>query len=273
MARPELWLRQPPVKEKLDMTARAWIVKCAVPFVMLAPLAALGQDPCEEIGSDCREMTAAERKGFEERMVALRAALPAPDPEGYTRSSVESFVESMTSPVGGTMNAAQAPLTCRSWAAGCFPEEANLGFTYSRREDLAKADEKTQDPVKLSQQMASEFENQVQVSAWLRPYPFLVANVDGKCVDVEDETATAIEKTASFLTYRTGDEESGEIHLVVGPRTCKEEDVEPLEQPAKVLAPVVAVEVLITGPTSTIIELAQKIDRKQFASLLGPVVK
>jgi hypothetical protein len=242
-------------------------------FVMLAPHSALGQDPCEEVGSDCRVMTAAERRGFEGRMVALRDALPVPDPERYTRSSVESFVESMTAPVGGTMNPTEAPLTCRSWAAGCFPEEANFGFTYSRKEDLEKANEKTKDLVHLSQQMATEFENQVQVSAWLRPYPFLIANIDGKCVDVADETATAIEKTPSFLTYRTGDEKSGEIHLVFGPRTCKEEDVEQLQQPAKVLAPVVAVEVVITGPTSTIVELEQKISRKQFGSLLGPLVK
>lgn len=255
------------------MMARAWITEGAMLLVMLMPLSAWSQNPCEEIGSDCRVMTAAERKGFEQRMAALQAALPVPDPNIYTRSSVESFVESMTTPAIEMMKQTESPMICRSWSAGCFPEDASHGFAYSRKQDVAKTKEESKDVVDLSQRMTREFENQVQVSAWLRPHPYLVANVDGKCVDVEDPTATAIEKTPTFLTYRTGDEQGATMVMVFGPRTCNEDDVLVVDKPAQSLAPVVSVEVDLTGPTTVILELAQKIDRQALVALLGPVVR
>ena len=255
------------------MTARAWIAKCATLFVMLAPLSASSQDPCSEIGSDCRVMTAAEKKGFEQRMAALRAVLPVPDTEVYAQSSLESYVETMTSPAIEMMKQTDVPMICRSWPAGCFPEEASYGFGYSRKEDLAKGEKKTKDLVELSQMMTTEFANQVQVAAWLRPHPYMVANIDGKCVDVEDPTASAIEETPTFLSYRTGDEEGGTILMVFGPRTCNEDEIMTVEKPARLLAPVVSVELDLTGPTPVITELARKIDRKAFEALLGPVVK
>ena len=242
-------------------------------FVMIAPLSASSQDPCAEIGSDCRVMTAAEKTGFEQRMAALQAALPVPDTEVYARSSLESYVETMPSPAIEMMKQADVAMTCRSWPAGCFPEEASYGFSYSRKEDLAKGEKKTKDLVELSQMMTSEFANQVQIAAWLRPHPHMVANIDGKCVDVEDPTATAIEQTPTFLSYRTGDEEGATILMIFGPRTCNEDDILTIEKPARQFAPVVSVELDITGPTPVITELAKKIDRKAFEALLGPVVK
>jgi hypothetical protein len=75
------------------------------------------QDPCAEQGPDCRLLTSAEVGALKARLLALRAAMPVPDPERWApppdvgEAYTMSFLAELNA--GGTM-------TCGSWPAGAF---------------------------------------------------------------------------------------------------------------------------------------------------------
>ena len=141
------------------------------------------QDPCAEHGPDCRLLTSAEVGALKARLLALRAALPVPNPERW--APPPDVGEAFTMPFLAELNAG-GTMTCGSWPAGAFTERNDVDFVYDGRQ-------KPGEP-------AAAIGNRIEVSATLLPHPYLVENVDGKCVDVSDPEATNIEKTATFST-------------------------------------------------------------------------
>jgi hypothetical protein len=61
--------------------------------------------------------------------------------------------------------------------------------------------------------------------------------------------------------------------MVFGPRTCRKAETVQVETPARNLAPVKAIELVISGPTAEVAALKKKIDRPAFTMLLGPIGK
>lgn len=240
------------------------------------------QNPCDEIGSDCRLMTTAEIKALKDRFLALHAALPVPDPARW--APPVGVDETYTMPFISESNLGGA-MTCNSWPAGCFTENNTISFIYDgvKKNDkpVSKPEESKEnkdlektlkDLATSAQRMQAEMENRIEIDAKLLPYAYLVDNVDGKCVDVTDPEAVNIEKSATFLSWESGD--GTYLTMVFGPRTCKEAETLRVEKPAKVLAPVKSIVLEIVGPNKAeVAALKQKIDRKAFESLLGDVVK
>jgi len=229
---------------------------------------ALAQKPCDEEGPGCRVMSAGEVKAMKERIVAIKAILPVPDPARYAH---DGAAEGSTLPFVAQVNAGGAT-TCLSWRAGCFTTYDTLSFGYLSKADHAKAGTKPQDILAAVQAVQSALENKVEVTVWLRPHAHLVANENGKCVDVTQTGAFNIEKSPTFLTWEDGDEVVN-LHLIFGPRTCKEEETLRVETPAKAFAPVRSLELVISGPKAEVAALKKKLDRKAFEGMLGPVVK
>jgi hypothetical protein len=215
--------------------------------------AAWAQDPCAESGPSCRKLTAPEVQALKARFLALQAALPVPDPARYALADgldvayTMPFVAEAALPV---------PHTGLSWASGCFPEKQEVSFAYDR-----KAGGK-----------GAGWEGRVEVTAWLKPHPHLLDTVDGKCLDVSDPDAVQVEKSALFLSWQAG-EESVSLHVVFGPRTCREQETLQAAKPAAALAPVKSIEITITGPTAEVAVLKKKMNRAALEALLGPVVK
>jgi hypothetical protein len=242
-------------------------------FAVLATLSllspALAQNPCEEIGSDCRVMSGVEVKALKERVLAAKAALPVPDPARYAH---DGAVEASTMPFVAETGIPGAVPTCRSWPAGCLTTLNTLSFGYVRRAERGKTGDKPKDIVAAAQQMMAGFENRVEVNVWLRPHSHLVDDAGGKCVDVSDPEAVNVEKSATFLSWESG-EGVVNLHLVFGPRTCKEAETLNVERPAKAFAPVKSLELQISGPKAEVAALKKKIDRRAFEALLGAVVK
>jgi hypothetical protein len=245
------------------------------------------QNPCAEIGPDCRLMTTAEVNALKERFLALKAALPVPDPARWAPPS--GVDETYTMPFIAELNLG-AILTCNSWPAGCFTEKNSVSFIYDslvKREKAGgkkptepeKASKKPEDiqaaaaaAVLAIQEMQAEIGNRIEVDAKLLPHAYLVDNVNGKCVDVSDPEAVNIEKSATFLSWESGDETS--LTMVFGPRTCKEAETLRVGKPAKVLAPVKSIVLEISGPNKAeVAALKKKINRQAFEALLGDVVK
>jgi hypothetical protein len=240
------------------------------------------QNPCDEIGADCRLMTAAEVKALKDRVLALRAALPVPDPARWVLPA--GVDEAYTMPYIAESNLGAA-MTCNSWPAGCFTENNSVSFIYDAvlkgGEPAKKPDggeeskdlEKTLKDLAASVQgMQAEMANRIEIDAKLLPYAHLVDNVDGKCVDVTETEAVNIEKSAEFLTWESGD--GTRLTMVFGPRTCKEEETLRVEKPAKNLAPVKSIMLEITGPNKAeVTALKKKINRKAFEALLGAVLQ
>jgi hypothetical protein len=56
---------------------------CVIVFAASASPVLAQQDPCAEIGQDCRRLTAAEISALKERLLALQAILPVPDPNRF----------------------------------------------------------------------------------------------------------------------------------------------------------------------------------------------
>jgi hypothetical protein len=236
------------------------------------------QNPCAEIGSDCRIMTTAEVKALKERFFALRAALPVPDPAQWTPPS--GVDESYTMPFVAESNLG-AILTCRSWPAGCFTEKNSVSFIY---DSLTKSDkpktkpkeskdinEALKDALAWVEGMQAEVGNRIEVSATLLPHAYLVDNVNGKCIDVSDPEAFNIEKSATFLSWESS--EGTHLTMVFGPRTCKEDETLNVEKPAKVFAPVKSIKLEISGPNKAEVAALKKINRHAFEALLGDIVK
>jgi len=228
------------------------------------------QNPCKEIGSDCRVMTPAEVQAFEQLVLAVKAALPVPD---VTRYEPDGAIEASTMPFVADTNTPGAVPTCRAWPAGSFPEspQNTLLFGYVLKAKPAKAGGQQKDPLAAVQEMMAEFENRIQVAASLLPHPFLVGYENGKIVDVSDPDATNIEKSEEFLSWESN--EGTDLHMIFGPRTAEEEDTLIREKPTQAFAPVRSIELGITGPKAEVAALKRKIDRKVFESFLGPVVK
>jgi len=231
---------------------------------------ASAQDPCAEIGSDCRIMTAAEVQAFKARVLSVRAALPVPDPARYAHNGA---IEASTMPFVAEAGIPGAVPTCRAWPAGSFPEYPynTLLFGYDRKAKDEKAAGDQKDPLAATQAMMSEFENRIEVGVSIYPHPVLVAVENGKLVEVGDSDATDVEKSATFLSYTSN--EGTNLRMIIGPRTGKEEETVIREKPAPAFAPVVSIEIEITGPKDEVAALKKKIDRKSFEALLGPVVK
>ena len=233
-----------------------------VGFLGLIAVVALGgpafgqQNPCAEQGPDCRPLKPAEITALKERILALRAALPVPDP---ARWAVPHGVgDAYTMPFIAELNAG-APMISASWPAGAFTERNEVHFVY---EGVTKA---------AAGQMQAAL-NRMEVLATLLPHAYLVDEVDGRCVDVSDPEATNIEKTATFLSWEAN--EGTVLTLIFGPRTCKMAETERVDKPAPNLAPVKCVRLEITGPNrAEVAALKKKIDRKAFEALLGPTVK
>jgi hypothetical protein len=240
------------------------------------------QNPCAEIGPDCRLMTTAEVNALKERFLALKAALPVPDPARWALAS--GVDEAYTMPFIAESNLG-AILTCNSWLAGCFTEKNSISFPYDGRAERKKPETKPKDSKESKdidkalkeglawvEQMQAEVGNRIEVDAKLLPHAYLVDNVNGKCVDVSDPEAVNIEKSATFLSWESGDETS--LTVVFGPRTCKEAETLRVGKPAKVLAPVKSIVLEISGPNKAeVAALKKKINRQAFEALLGDVVK
>jgi hypothetical protein len=240
------------------------------------------QNPCAEIGSDCRLMTTVEVKALKERFLALRAALPVPEPVRW--APPVGVDEAYTMPFIAESNLG-APMTCNSWPAGCFTEYNTASFIYDgvkkNHEPASKTKESNEnknleetlkDLAASVQKMQAEVANRIEIDATLLPHAYLVDNVDGKCVDVSDPEAVSIEKSATFLCWESAD--GTHLTMVFGPRTCKEAETLRVEKPAKVLAPVKCVVLEVVGPNKAeVAALKQKISRKAFEALLGEVVK
>jgi len=246
--------------------------KIAVPITVLVALLqvcpALAQNPCAEEGPGCRVMSAGEVTAMLERILAVKAILPAPDPARYVH---DGTAEGGTLPFIGQVKAGGAT-TCLSFPAGCFTTYDTVSFGYLSKADHATAGTKPKDILAAVQAVGSALENKVEVTVWLRPHAHLVGNENGKCVDVTETEAVNIEKSATFLTWQSGDEVVN-LHMIFGPRTCKEEETVRVESTAKAFAPVRSLELAISGPKAEVAALKKKIDRKAFEALLGPVVR
>lgn len=247
------------------------IVRCtAILLLTLAPRASLAVDPCAEVGAGCRPLTAAEIKGLQGRFLALSALLPAPDPSRYVH---DGAVEASTMPFVAETKIPGAALTCSSWPAGCFTTQDGVGFGYDAKAAAATAGRKPRSIFEAAENMLEAGNLKVEVAAWLRPHPHRVDAEGGRCVDVGEPDAVRVEKSATFLSWETDVEGSATLHLIFGPRSCKEAETEQVERPAKALAPVVSIEVQASGPSTEVAAIKKKIDRRAFEALLGPVVK
>jgi len=257
------------------MTVRHVFALSAALAMTFAVGAASALNPCEESGPGCRVMTAAETKAYRNRLEAFQAALPVPDPYRYRPSSLDDFVGSMTKTAKSAgMGAVEGPRICISWPGGCFPTELrDINRSYSLKQERLKTDRSANDLASLAQGMANEMAGAVQVGANFNPFPYLVPEEKGKCLDVPSPDAVAVEKTPTFLAYEQGDEESVTLTLVFGKRTCREADTLNVDKPAKNFAPVVSVELIVSAPKAELAALKKKINRKAFEALLGPVVK
>jgi hypothetical protein len=176
-------------------------------------------------------------------------------------------------------------MICFSWPGGCFPDDNDVSFVYEavkkgdkpadkpQETSKEKSPEKTLEEFAASaQDILAEFGNRIEVLANLFPHAYLVYEVDGKCVDVSEPDAVNIEKSPTFLAWESGD--GTRLTMIFGPRTCKEIETLRVEKPAKALAPVKSIELLVSGPNKDeVAALKQKINRKAFEALLGEVVK
>ncbi|MCX6569223.1 MAG: hypothetical protein NT147_09275 [Candidatus Aminicenantes bacterium] len=238
-------------------------------FLTLGSPAFAQQDPCSENGPDCRLLTAAEINALKGRLLALRAALPVPDPARWTPAP--GVGESFTMSFVGELNAGGAMIS-GSWPAGAFTERNDVHFIYDGLIKPAAKQKDSKDPLAAIEQMQAEIGNRVEVLGMLLPHAYLVDNVDGECVDINDSEPTDVEKTPTFLTWMSN--EGTNLTMIFGPRTCKEAETLRVDRPAKTLAPVKCITLKITGPNrAEVAALKKKIDRKAFEALLGPVMK
>jgi hypothetical protein len=209
-------------------------------------------------------MTSVEAKNYKERLLAVKALLPVPDPARYEH---DGMAEGGTMPFIAEASIPNAVLICRSWPAGCFPENPynTLYFGYLKKETSGKTKEPQKDPIAATKAVQAIFENRIEVSVSLRPHAYLED-------EYSDPDAVNVEKSAAFLSWESG-EEIIELRMVFGPRTSKEEETLMAEKPASKFAPVKSIELLITGPKTEVSILKKKIDRQALQALLGEVVK
>jgi len=231
---------------------------------------ALAQNPCKEIGLDCRVLTAAEVTVFKELVLAVNALLPMPDAARYVP---DGAIEVSNMPFVAETKIPEAVSVGRSWPAGCFPISPNntLHFGYEAKAVQEKPADKTNDPLAAVQAMMAIMENKIELSVWLMPHPYLLNIEDGKIVEVPDQEAYNIEKSSEFLSWQTGDDHVM-LNMIFGPRTAKEAETLNTDKPAPKFAPLKSIELIISGPKDEVAALHKRIDRQAFAALLGPVV-
>ncbi len=240
------------------------IVLLSIVAILIGGKEVQAQNPCAEIGPDCRPMTAGEAKAFKERLLAVKALLPVPDAIRYEH---DGAADASTMPFIAEAGIKEAVLTCRSWPAGCFPESPynTLDFGYLKKENGGKKAAPQKDPLAATKAVQTMFENRIEVSVWLRPHPFLMDAAG-------NPDAVNVEKSATFMSWQEG-EEVITLHMIFGSRTNKEEETLIADKPAKNFASVKSIELLISGPEAEVSVLGKKISRQAFESLLGAVVK
>jgi hypothetical protein len=254
---------------KRDLLLSVACAACAFVLATGRSPAFAQENPFSANGPDCRLLTAAEINALKGRLLALRAALPVPDPArwapppGVGESYAMSFI--------GELNAGGAMIS-GSWLAGAFTELNSVHPIYDGLVKPAAKQKDTKDPLAWVEQMQAEVGNHIEVLATLLPHAHLVNNVDGECVDINDSEPTDVEKTPTFLTWMSN--EGTILTMIFGPRTCKEAETLRVDKPAKTLAPVKCITLEITGPNrAEVVALKKKVDRKAFEALLGPVMK
>jgi hypothetical protein len=232
---------------------------------------ASAQNPCGEMGPDCRVLTAAEVTAFKKLVLAVNALLPVPDASRYVP---DGAIEASTMPFVAETKIPGAVSVGGSWPAGCFPISPNntLHFGYDAKASPGKPAGNANDPLAAVQAMMAVMENKIELSVWLMPHPYLVNVEDGKMVEVPDQEAYNIEKSAEFLSWQTGDDNVN-LHMIFGPRTAKEAETLNTDKPASKFAPLKSIELIISGPKDEVAALQSRINRQAFAALLGPVVK
>jgi hypothetical protein len=232
---------------------------------------ASAQNPCDEIGPDCRVLTSAEVKAFKELVLAVKVLLPVPE---VTRYVPDGAIEASSMPFIAETKIPGVIPTGVSWQTGCFPDSPynTLLFGYDYRAAQKKPDGKEKDPLAAVQAMADLIESKIELSVWLRPHAYLVDVEDGKPLEVTDPEAYNIEKSAEFLSWQTGDDRVN-LNMIFGLRTIKEAETLRMDKPASKFAPLKSIELVIVGPKNEVAVLKKKIDRHAFAALLGAVVK
>ena len=141
---------------------------CALPALSVS---ASAQNPCAEIGSDCRVMTAAEVQAFKALVLTVKRVLPVPDPARYRHNGA---AEGSTTPFVAEANSSEAVPTCRAWPAGSIPESPynTLLFGYDAKAKPGETKKDQKDPLAATQAMMSAFESRVEVSVELFPHAF-----------------------------------------------------------------------------------------------------
>lgn len=253
-----------------SQVSRSLAALIGVSVVLVAAVPVLAQvDPCAEGGPDCRLLTPAEVNAIKARLLALKAAMPVPDTARWALSSdigmafMISFIAELEA--GG-------PMISGSWPAGAFTERNDVHLIYDGLVKPATKAKAPKDPLAAIEQMQAELGNRIEILAQLLPYPYLLYNIDGDCVDVTESEATDIERTPTLLSYMYND--GAGLRMVFGQRTCKEEETLRAQKPAPHLAPVKSIVLEITGPSrGEVLAIKKKIDRQAFEALLGPVLK
>jgi hypothetical protein len=250
--------------------SRSAAVLIGVVVVMTLAGSALAQEnPCAENGPDCRLLTLAEINAIKARLLALKAAMPVPDPARWSPSSDAGMAFTMSFiaefEAGG-------PMISGSWPGGAFTERNDVHLLY---DGLAKPEAKPadpNDPLAAIQRMQAVIGNRIEVLAKLLPHAYLVDRIDGQVVEINDSEPTDVEKTPTFLSWMSS--EGTVLKMIFGPRTSTEEETLRVDKPAASLAAVKCVTLEITGPSrAEVLALKKKIDRKAFEALLGPVMK
>jgi hypothetical protein len=234
-------------------------------------ISAFAQNPCSERGPDCRVLTTAEVKAFKELVLAVSILMPVPDPARYVPNGA---IEASTMPFVAETKISGVTQTGGSWQTGCFPIYPNnsLLFGYDAKATLGKPAGKDKDPLAAVQAAMAIMDNKIELGVELMPHAYLVDVEDGKPIDIPDQDAYNIEKSAQFLTWQTGDE-NVILYMIFGPRTIKEAETMNTDKPASQFAPLKSIDLIISGPRDEVATLKMRIDRHAFAALLGPVVK
>jgi hypothetical protein len=229
------------------------------------------QNPCDEIGPDCRVLTAAEVKAFKELVLAVKVLLPVPD---VARYKPDGAIEASSMPFIAETKIPGVIPTGVSWQTGCFPDSPynTLLFGYDSKAAQKKPSGKEKDPLAAVQAMADVIESKIELSVWLRPHAYLIDVEDGKPLEVPDPDAYNIEKSDDFLAWQTGDDRVN-LNMIFGLRTVKEAETLRMDKPASKFAMLKSIELVIVGPKDEVAVLKKRIDSHAFAALLGPVVK
>jgi hypothetical protein len=248
------------------MVRLLWVVLFTMLIVTMPFNLALAQDPCSEIGSDCRVLTAAEVKAFKDLIMKVKNLLPVPDPSRYAPDGAD---EASTMPFVALTKISGAVFIGRSWQAGCFPTDFSyntLHFGYKAKADQKKPAGKAKDPLAATQTMIPPMLNEIELSVELLPHPYLMQ------VYEPDPDAYNIEKSADFLSWQTGDD-NVTLYMIFGARTGKEAETLNTDKPNPKFAPLKSIMLSISGPKDDVAALKKRIDRRAFEALLGPVVK